>query len=165
MHPNPTPLHEFAQFLGCEFWMFKQSLTKMIDRWMTWQDFPLKRKLYLCFRFFKSWMTIRLHWRLPQQRNTATAIHVCHDCFCFQYQLIIESIDAKVHDPYRHFHTTYRKSIPLGYYTQTSRVCGILWKYQRRGQVLFFRILTAAMSRPMITDIWQSLGLGHVNIN
>ena len=27
-------------------WKFKQSLTKMITRWMTWQDFPLKRKLY-----------------------------------------------------------------------------------------------------------------------
>ena len=29
-----------------ENWKFKQSLTKMIARWMTWQDFPLKRKLY-----------------------------------------------------------------------------------------------------------------------
>ena len=30
-----------------ENWKFKQSLTKMIARWMTWQDFHLKRKLYL----------------------------------------------------------------------------------------------------------------------
>ena len=29
-----------------ENWKFKQSLTKMIARWMNWQDFPLKRKLY-----------------------------------------------------------------------------------------------------------------------
>ena len=29
-----------------ENWKFKQSLTKMIERWMTWQDFPLKRKRY-----------------------------------------------------------------------------------------------------------------------
>ena len=29
-----------------ENWKFKQSLTKMIARWVTWQDFPLKRKLY-----------------------------------------------------------------------------------------------------------------------
>ena len=29
-----------------ENWKFKQSLTKMIARWMTWQDFLLKRKLY-----------------------------------------------------------------------------------------------------------------------
>ena len=29
-----------------ESWKFKQSLTKMIAIWMTWQDFPLKRKLY-----------------------------------------------------------------------------------------------------------------------
>ena len=28
-----------------ENWKFKQSLTKMIARWVTWQDFPLKRKL------------------------------------------------------------------------------------------------------------------------
>ena len=31
-------------------WKFKQSLTKMIARWTTWQDFPLKRKLYFCWR-------------------------------------------------------------------------------------------------------------------
>ena len=28
-------------------WKFKQRLIKMIARWMTWQDFPLKEKLYL----------------------------------------------------------------------------------------------------------------------
>ena len=28
MRPQPYPLHELAQFLGCEFWKFKQSLTK-----------------------------------------------------------------------------------------------------------------------------------------
>ena len=66
---------------------------------------------------------------------------------------------------YRHFHTICRKRIPLGYYTPAGRVCEIFWKYETRGQVLFFRILTAEMSRPMINDIWQSLGLGHVNIN
>ena len=32
-------------------WKFKQSVTKMIARWMTWQDFPLKRKLYFPFDF------------------------------------------------------------------------------------------------------------------
>ena len=30
-----------------ENWKFKQSLTKMITRWITWQDFPLERKFYL----------------------------------------------------------------------------------------------------------------------
>ena len=29
-----------------ENWKFKQSLITMIARWKTWQDFPLKRKLY-----------------------------------------------------------------------------------------------------------------------
>ena len=33
-------------FSAFQNWKFKQSLTKMIERWMTWQDFPLKRKLY-----------------------------------------------------------------------------------------------------------------------
>ena len=66
---------------------------------------------------------------------------------------------------HRHSHTTCRKTIPSGYYTLTRRVCEILWKYETRGQVLFFRSLTAAMSRPMINDIWQALWLDHVHIN
>ena len=71
----------------------------------TWEIAPVYID-FLCFRFFKSWMRIRLHWSLPQQRNTAIGIvqkpiHFCHDCSYFQYQLIIESNYAKVHDPTR----------------------------------------------------------------
>ena len=44
-----------------ENWQFKQSLTKMIARWMPWQDFPLKRKLYFPF-----------HWDM----NKNTDVHV-----------------------------------------------------------------------------------------
>ena len=41
-----------------ENWKFKQSLTKMIARWMTWQDFPLKRTFY----FWKLWLLSRASW-------------------------------------------------------------------------------------------------------
>ena len=35
-------LSTFFKTSAFENWKFKQSLTKMIARWMTWQDFPLK---------------------------------------------------------------------------------------------------------------------------
>ena len=44
-----------------ENWKFKQSLTKMIAIWMTWQDFPLKRKLYYLSVFKTNilWITVK----------------------------------------------------------------------------------------------------------
>ena len=66
-----------------ENWKFKQSLTKMIARWMTWQDFPLKRELYFhsdlpsvhCMTSWK-WSPYKHH--VCQSIHVDECILVCH---------------------------------------------------------------------------------------
>ena len=41
-------------------------------------------------------------------------VHFCHDCSCFQYQLIIESTDSKVHDPAPALSHNLSQKHPLG---------------------------------------------------
>ena len=120
---------------------------------------------FLCFRFFKSWMTIRLHWRLPDQRNTA--IGVVQKPILLLFPVSVNNWINWCWSARPGTGTSTQFVVKASPWDTTPQpdVCEILWKYETRGQVLFFRILTAAMSRPMINDIWQSLGLGHVNIN
>ena len=52
-----------------ENWSFKWSLTKMIERWMIWQDFSLKRKLYY-------------HWGKLLYRRTGLLFEPGHEKMC-----------------------------------------------------------------------------------
>ena len=45
--------NHFIILSSFENWKFKQSFTKMIARWITWQDFLLKRKL--CLQVSRRW--------------------------------------------------------------------------------------------------------------
>ena len=58
-----------------ENWKFKQSLTKMIARWMTWQDFPLKRKLYFHSDLPSIYCMISLKWS-PYKHHVCPSVHV-----------------------------------------------------------------------------------------
>ena len=80
----------------------------------------------------------------------------------FQYQLIIESTDCKVHYSAPALSHNLSQKHPLGILHLNKTCMRNLMKIRdKRSGSIFFRILTEAMSRPMINDLW----LGHVHIN